>query len=119
MAYERTTVPSGDAANAAFEQLLQPGAESRVYNLDGKARMERNIAPTGDVQCRVHTDRRGDRAYDYDCVARVTDSKGCQGFVPFYIETSSIGPISRPVSEASPAAILQGIQLPTDTDCSI
>ena len=118
MAFERTTVPSGDAANAAVEQLLQPAGENRVYNLDGKARMERNIAPTGDVKCRVHTDRQGDRAYDYDCVATVTDAKGCRGFVPFYIETSSIGRISRPVSDSSAAAILQSIQLPTVTDCS-
>jgi len=117
MAYERTTVPTGFEARAAFERLVDTAAENRVYGLDGKVNIRRNLTLVGNVECRVHTDRRSDRAYDYDCIAAVEDESFCRGFIPFYIETSSIGLISRPVSHDAAMEILRQVQFQDGTDC--
>lgn len=119
MAYERTTIPQGAAANAAFERLFDPAAMNRVYSLDGKVSTRRNLALAAEVRCSVHTDRRGDRSYDYDCVAMVRDVSNCHGFIPFYVETSSIGLISRPVSDATAAEILKRVQFSVISGCAL
>ena len=65
----------------------------------------------GDVNCRVHDGGRNDRAYDYDCVATLKDPTGCARYYPFYVERSSIGSISRPVTGASAVETLKRFKL--------
>ena len=115
MAYEQTTVPKDIDARHAFERLFNPEGENTVYDATGKPSQRRYFARQGDVQCRVHNDRTNDRAYDYDCVATVVNRYDCIQYVPFYVEPSSIGKISRPVDETTARQILADFKLLADT----
>lgn len=109
MAYEQSTVPKGIDARHAFERLFNPEGENTVYDAAGKAEGRRGFRRKGDVQCSVHTDT--DRAYDYDCVATVINRDTCVRYVPFYVQRTSIGRLSRPVDEATGRQILADFKL--------
>lgn len=111
MAYEKSTVPEGIDARHYFERLFSAGGENTAYDASGKAFTRRGLVREGAVECGVHDDGRNDRAYDYDCVATLKDPNGCTRYFPFYVERSSIGPISRPVSEQAAIEILKQFKL--------